>query len=119
MAMTDEAIITALLTNPTIKQAAKLLKCSESAIYKRLKEPDFKYKLSERRGILLDEAMIAMQSKMLKAVEIISEIMNNEETSPQTRLNAADSLLRNLLKVSVLVETENRNNRTIFDDLPL
>ena len=117
MAMRDEAVITAILTNPTIKAAAASLNCSESAIYKRLKEPKFKTALSKRRSMLLEEAMNVLQSRMLEAVEIISGIMNNTEAPPQTRLNAAESLLRNSLKLSELVSEENEQNKGLFDDL--
>lgn len=115
MAMRDEAVITAILTNPTIKAAAASLNCSESAIYKRLKEPKFKTALSERRSMLLEEAMNVLQSRMLEAVEIISGIMNNTEAPPQTRLNAAECLIRNAVKLSDQWCIENNRQKTAFE----
>lgn len=117
MAMTNEAVITAILANPTIKAAAASLKCSESAIYKRLKDREFKEELRERRTLLLEEAMNVLQGRMLEAVEIIADIMSNEEASPQTRLNAAESIIRNAVKLSDQSCIENNRQRTAFERL--
>lgn len=48
-----EKIISALLTNSTIKEAAKNLKIAESTLYNYLKDEDFKAKYNEAKSMIL------------------------------------------------------------------
>lgn len=92
--MTDEALITAIISNPTIKAAAKAAGCSESTIYQRLKKRDFVEMLDAYRAEILRETTSRVQANMSRAVETIKSIMEDGTTNPQTRLNAAETLIR-------------------------
>ena len=60
----DDRIITALLTEPTIKAAAGACGISESKVYSRLRDPDFKKKLDDARMKVLDDATRALQGRV-------------------------------------------------------
>lgn len=75
---------------------------SETQLYARLRSPDFKSRYDEARRELLEQATAALQGHLAGAVETMGELCRNAETPAQTRLNAADSIIRNALK---LVET--------------
>lgn len=96
----DERIISALLSNSTNKEAAAACGLSEKQLYRRMDSPTFKVKLAEARARLVDIAVTALEGRMAQAVDTMTEIMGDKEAPPQTRLNAADAVIRNSLKLS-------------------
>lgn len=100
----DEIILSALLTTPTVKEASKKSGISESIIYSRLKEPGFKSRYDSARLDVLEENKTALQHHIGKAVECISEIIDDKTATPQTRLNASESIIRNSLKMTEQVD---------------
>lgn len=100
MKKSDEAIISALLSCATNSQAAKQCGLSESQLYVRMRTDAFKKKYAEARARLLEHATALMQSNMSEAVSTMAEIMGNDKNSPQVRLNAADSIIRNGLRLT-------------------
>ena len=42
----------------------------------------------------------ALQTHLGAAIEAMGEIVNDKETNPQTRLNAAEAVIRNTLKLT-------------------
>lgn len=99
MKVSDEQIIAAILSCSTNKQAAETCGLSEKQFYTRLSRPELKSKLAEARTRLLESATSAIQARIGEAVEVMSNIMLNSETTAQTRLNAADAIIRNSLKM--------------------
>ena len=91
MKVTDEQIIAAVLSSATNKQAADKCELSETQFYKRIRADDFKRKFTQVKGELLDRATSTVQNGMNEAARTILEIMRDERTAPQVRLNAADS----------------------------
>lgn len=73
---------------------------SESQIYARLRKPEFKAKYDEARRELLERNTAALQAHLGAAIETMGEICGDEEASPQVRLNAADAIIRNSLKLT-------------------
>ena len=98
--ISDEEIIAALLSAETNRKAADICGLSERQLYKRMRSDDFKIRYARARGQILDRATTTVQSGMNEAVCTMIDIMRNTDISPQTRLNAADSVLRNGLKLT-------------------
>lgn len=96
----DERIISALLSNGSNKAAAIACELSEKQLYRRMASPAFKAKLAEARARLVDGALATLQGRMAEAVDTMTVIMHDEEAPAQTRLNAADAVLRNSLKLA-------------------
>lgn len=96
----DEQIIAALLSNPTIRDAAHSLEIPESRIYSRLRNEQFSKKYSEARQRLLRQTTTYLQGLVSEAVEKIRSVMNDPESSRQTSLNAAAELLRVCYKMT-------------------
>jgi len=89
----------ALLVHPTVREASLSTGIAESTIYTWLKKPDFKDELDERRLDLLTETKNYLQARLMEATKIILAIMNDKTAPPQTRLNAAETAIRNTLKL--------------------
>ena len=111
MKISDERIISALLQSRTIKEASELSNVSESTLYRRLQDLDFRNRLNASRTVLIDYAQTRLQAEISRAIEVIIEIMNNPENPPQIRLNASDSIIRNCLKVTELCNVIERIER--------
>lgn len=96
----DEIVVAALITKPSVREASKACGLSETQIYQRMKEPGFAKLYREARRDLLAGCTVAMQSQLGQAVETMAEIMKDEKTPAQTRLAAAESFVRNALKLN-------------------
>lgn len=88
------------MANPTIRAAAAACKISETQLYARLRNPEFKSRYDEARRELLERNTAALQGHLAGAIEVMGEICQNTDTAPQVRLNAADAIIRNSLKLT-------------------
>lgn len=96
----DELILAALLSNPTVREAASICGMSETQIYARLRNKSFKEKYDEARKELLEQNTAALQSHISAAIDTMGEIVSDPEASQQVRLNAAEAIIRNSLKLT-------------------
>lgn len=96
----DEIVVAALITQPSVREASKACGLSETQIYQRMKDPTFSKLYKEARRDLLAGCTVAMQSQLGEAVETMAKIMKDEKTPAQTRLAAAESFVRNALKLN-------------------
>lgn len=100
----DELIISALLANPTVRAASAECKVSETQIYKRLNDPEFKQRYEAARLEILKGTAAAVQHHTARASEVMYEILNNPEASDQVKLNAAEAIFRTSLKLTEQVD---------------
>lgn len=96
----DEKIMAALLANPTIRAASQACGVSETQIYARLRNPAFKARYQDARQELLAGATRALQAHLADAITVMVEICRDTKAAPQIRLNAADAILRNSLRLT-------------------
>lgn len=91
-----EEVINAFLTSCKpieIQRAA----CIGKTKYYRLKnDPDFQRIVTERRTAIVKEAVLKMESYLSKDVEILQGIIENPETSAQTKINGINTLMNQL-----------------------
>lgn len=96
----DEKILSALITCPTIREAAASVGCSDRTIYSRMRDGEFYKAYNLARTDILRGAVAQASGQVGKALQTISEIMMDKEgASPQVRLNAAVALLNHADKV--------------------
>lgn len=96
----DELIISALLSNPTVKKAAAICKVSEAQIYARLRNAEFKGKYDRARRELLAQSTAYLQGITGEALQKMYQIMNDQDAAPQVQLNAANAIASNSLKMT-------------------
>lgn len=96
----DELIISALLSNPTVKKAATVCKVSEAQIYARLRNAAFKEKYDRARRELLAQSTAYLQGITGEALQKMYSIMNDPDAAPQVQLNAANAIASNSLKMT-------------------
>lgn len=94
----DELILAALISNPTTVAASEQCGISTTQIYERLRDPAFKARYDKARQDMLDEAVAALQKRATASVEGVWDIASDDDyfsdTSPQVRLNAYNTILR-------------------------
>ena len=100
----DDRIIAALLTTSTTKEAAEMVGVSTKTINNRLKDPEFRRKFTEARLERWRDYSATLQGQLGKALSTFVEIMEDEAVQPQVRLNAAEAIVRNSLKVTEQVD---------------
>lgn len=106
--MNDEKIISALLSNPTVKEAAASIGTTPQTIYNRLRDADFKSNYAEARQQVLEENCYRLQSYIADAVEQIHTVVTDPDEKSQIRLNAADALLRHCYRLTELTDVITR-----------
>lgn len=94
-AISDEEIIAALLSSGTIREAAQAAGISERALYERMKGGDFQALYKSAKADTIRAAVVSLNSKLQAAIETVSEIMQDQEANPATRLQAAQTILNN------------------------
>lgn len=107
----DDTLIAALLSNATVRAAAQAVGRSETQVYARLRDPLFKARYDEVRHGLLEQSTAALQGRLSAAVETMTEIMQDTDAPHQTRLNAAEAIVRNSLKLTEQTDIIERLDR--------
>ena len=93
-------MIAALITCPTIKEAAAQVKIGETTLHKRLNDPEFQKKYRAACVELVKEHAATMQIAMGEAIGTLREIIKDKEAAGGVRASAADTILRNGLKLT-------------------
>ena len=106
--ISDETILSALISAGSIRGAAKRANISEGTVRNRLSDPDFRAKYDALRGDLLQEATAGMTAHLQAATETMTAIMEDTENAASVRLAACDALLRHCLRYFSAAEIERR-----------
>ena len=94
----DEQLIAGLLRYGSVRAAAAALKTGERTIYARMKNGTFKEQYLQARADLLREAVQEIAQQRSAALAVILEVMQDKETNPATRLQAAQTVLNSEAK---------------------
>ena len=98
MRITDSALISALLTRPTIKQAAESVGLSEQAVYSRLRKVDFRTKLQNARDNQFQVISSKLEDANFLALDTLVSLLADKETSAGVKVRASQTLLDLSLK---------------------
>lgn len=90
----NEVIISALLTEGSIKAASQALGCKVETIYARMKQPDFQEQYAQARAELMKSATVKLQGQLGAAVDTLVEIMTDRTVPKQTRVYSAINILQ-------------------------
>lgn len=101
--ITDEELLTAVLSNPTYAEAARQLGISKNTVTRRLQNEELHSRLLKMRKDVLATVNQYMISKSSEAIDEIYSIMKKSE-SDSVRLSAANSFISHMTR---LIEDEN------------
>lgn len=121
-AISNEEIIAALIQHGTIKEAAKAAGTTPRTIYDRMSEKEFAAEYQQAKNGIIRKAVFAIDGKLSEAINTISDLMNNKDTPPAIRLQAAQTILNNAEKFACRLSIDERQaiekaspTRGIFD----
>ncbi len=92
-----EGVIVALLSNPTIKDAATAASVSESTIWRLMQREDFLKRYKEAQDKAVDGALGALQGAATQAIESLKK--NLSCGTPSAEVQAAKAILDYTFKV--------------------
>ncbi len=98
MRVTDNQLISALLTHATIKQASDEVGLSEQSVYSRLRKPDFREKLQVARDNQFQVISNKLEDANFLALDTLVKILDNKEVSAGIKVRASQILLDLSLK---------------------
>ena len=104
--VTDETIISALLSSPTLETAAKQCGLSVRQLYDRRKKPEFVRQLREAQSAALSGTVRYLQANTATAAETLVDICQNGQE--QNRLTAARTLLEQAARLTEVVDIMER-----------
>lgn len=103
-----ESAIIALLTAPSIEEAAQTAGVSDTTIYRWLKLPEFQAELKEARRQAVNLAISKLQQSTASAVKVLQDVAENEDAPASARVSAARIILDQVLKTVELEEVISR-----------
>lgn len=115
--ISDEEIIAALMLHRTVGEAAAAIGITPRTVYERMREQDFQAEYRDAKSDILRGAVLKMTQALSAAVDAVQEIMEGEDVNPAVRLQAAQAIINNAVKLSERLsqeETRNRNTRSPF-----
>jgi len=97
-ATSDEEIIAALISCGSISEAAARLNMAPRTIYDRMGYREFKAAYSAAKADIVRQAVLTMGRNLAGAVDVVTEIMNDDGNPAATRLQAAKMIIENAAK---------------------
>ncbi len=113
-AVSDEQLIAALLNNGTISAAAAAVGLSARAVYDRMRGGDFQALYKAAKADLVRTAVFNLNRQLQAAIDTVVAVMQDKENNPQTRLQAAQTILNNAGKFT---ERLQKNEDTVIEQI--
>ena len=104
----DERWICAFLTSVRREDIMKAAGIGKTRFYRLKNDPEFMRIVNERRGDIVREAVMRMESHLAEAVEVLWAVVTKEEVSDQVRLNGINMLLSQFNSYKMLVDIQER-----------
>lgn len=89
----QEKFLKALLEAGTIEQACRMAGINKTTGYKYLKDETFLIEYRKLRREAMQQVTARLQKKSEEAVDVLAEIMNDKDNSPNARVQAAKNTL--------------------------
>jgi hypothetical protein len=95
----QELAIVALLSHPTLREAARTTSLGESTLLRWLSVPAFRSRYDSERRALLEGAKNALRGAALGSVETLATMQHDPATPPGARVTAAKAILDLCLRI--------------------
>lgn len=104
----QESAIAALISEPTVLQAAQKTGVGESTLWRWMKGSGFRSAYRQARRDVVDRAVGRVQDACTEAVETLRAIMQDSNAPTSSRVTAAKSVLEIALRSIELQDLEER-----------
>ena len=106
--VSDEAVIAALLSTPTLDAAAQQCGLSVRQLYERRQAPGFEKKLRKAQSEALSDTARFLQHATGSAAATLLEIAESKVRPAQVRISAARTILEQATKYSEITDIQAR-----------
>jgi len=89
----QQRALAALLTSPTLGEAAKQANLGQATLFRYLQEPAFQESYRAARREIVQHAMAKIQHATEEAVEVLVGLMKDKNTPSGSRISAARTIL--------------------------
>jgi DNA-binding MurR/RpiR family transcriptional regulator len=96
----QEAALTALLNNPTVRDAAKEAKLSEATLWRYLRDDGFRTRYQSARRDLLAQTSLRLQSDATHAAKVLRDVADDTNAPASARVSAARAILDSAIKAA-------------------
>ena len=103
-----ERAVAALLTRPTVTEAAADIQIDERTLRRWMKHPQFDTDYRTARQQIVQHAIGELQEASLEAVSTLRSIMTDAEAPANARVSAARTVLELGLKAAAMDELDHR-----------
>jgi molybdenum-dependent DNA-binding transcriptional regulator ModE len=93
-----DALLAALLSEPSVAKAAKAAKVSESTAWRTLRDPAFQTDYRAARRDAVEHAITRLQSDAADAARVLREVANDKKAPASARVSAAKTILEQAMK---------------------
>ena len=104
----SEKLITAFLSNHKPSEIAAAAGLSVSRINHYKNDPAFLSVLRERRAAIVNAAVDRMNNSILKDVDVLQAVIDDEKVNPAVRINAINTKWSHLREWKFQLDVENR-----------
>ena len=116
-AISNEAIIAALLQHGTVREAAKAAGTTSRTIYDRMQNQDFTAEYSAAKNEVLRQALLSVNDKLGAAIDEVAAIMSDPNVNPAVRLQAAQTIINSAAKFSERLDRCEKTQRMQADPM--
>ena len=116
-AITNEAIIAALLQHGTVREAAKAAGTTARTVYDRMQSQDFNAEYSAAKNEVIRKALMSVNDKLGAAIDEVAAIMTDPNVNPAIRLQAAQTIINSAGKFSERLDRSEKTQRQQADPM--
>src|SRR5712691_1363627 len=106
----QQKAILALLTEPSVRDAARTVKIGERTLHTWLKDKTFTEAYHEARATAVSQAIARLQQASSEAVDCLKEVMGDPEAAAPAKVTAARTVLEMAVKGTEIAELQRRLN---------
>jgi len=110
--------VAGLLGGNSIQESANLAGCSENAVDRWLKLPQFQEALNQGKKSAFNVACLKLGNAFSLSVDTLVSLMEDKETTTGYRIKCADLILQNALRVAEIQDMNERLSQievTLYD----
>lgn len=89
----EDILVQSFLVCPNIAEVSRKTGISRAAIYKAMEKDSFKEKLMKAKQEALQNAVSFLQGSLAECADTLMRIIKDDDTSPQTRVNACQVVM--------------------------
>jgi DNA-binding MurR/RpiR family transcriptional regulator len=103
-----DAALSALLSSPTVREAAQKAKIGEATLWRYLREPGFREQYRDARRSLIEALQARLQARADGAAQALSDIAEDDTKPASARVAAARAIIESAIKLHEQTELEER-----------